>query len=85
MNKSINILALIHIALGGGGMAACTAAYVTLVKLASDAHSLRTAHTLGQMMFALSMFILLPSLICGIGLLPTNRAHTCNCKRRKTD
>lgn len=69
MNTKIKVLALIHIMLGGGGMAACMAAYLTWIKLASDAHSLRTAHTLGQMMFMLSMFILLPSLICGIGLL----------------
>lgn len=58
-----------HLILGGGGMAACLAAYLCWIKLASDAHSLRTAHTLGQMMFMLSMFILLPSLVCGVGLL----------------
>ena len=69
MNKKIKALALIHVALGGGGMAACMAAYLCWIRLASDAHSLRTAHTLGQMMFMLSMFILLPSFICGIGLL----------------
>lgn len=58
-----------HLILGGGGMAACLAAYLCWIKLASDAHSLRTAHTLGQMMFMLSMFILLPSLVCSVGLL----------------
>ena len=69
MNKKIKALAFIHITLGGGGMVACIAAYLCWNKLASDAHSLRTAHTLGQMMLMLSMFILLPSLVCGIGLL----------------
>jgi len=69
MNKKIKILSLMHITLGGGGMVACMAAYLTWVKLASDARSLSTAHTLGQMMFMLSMFILLSSLICGVGLL----------------
>jgi ACR3 family arsenite efflux pump ArsB len=69
VNKKIKVLALVHITLGGGGIAACMAAYLTWVKLVSDAHSLRTVHTLGQMMFMLSMFILLPGFICGIGLL----------------
>ena len=69
MNKKIKALALLHIMLGGGGMIACLAAYLCWIKLASDAHSLKTAHTLGQMMFMLSIFILLPSLVCGIGLM----------------
>ncbi len=69
MNRKIKILGALHLILGGGGMAACMAAYLTWIKLASDAHSLKTAHTLGQMMFMLSVFILLPSLVCGIGLL----------------
>ena len=69
MNRKIKILGVLHLILGGGGMAACMAAYLNWIKIASDAHSLRTAHTLGQMMFMLSMFILLPSLVCGIGLL----------------
>ena len=50
-------------------MVACVAAYLCWIGLASDAHSLRTAHMLGQMIFMLSMFILLPTLVCGIGLL----------------
>lgn len=69
MDRKVKILGTMHLILGGGGMAACLAAYLCWIKLASDAHSLRTAHTLGQMMFMLSMFILLPSLVCGVGLL----------------
>ena len=69
MNRKIKALALLHIMLGGGGIVVCFVAYLCWIKLASDAHSLRTAHTLGQMMFMLSMFILLPSLVCGVGLL----------------
>jgi hypothetical protein len=69
MNRKVKILGALHLILGGGGMVACMAAYLTWIKLASDAHSLKTAHTLGQMMFMLSVFILLPSLVCGIGLL----------------
>ena len=69
MNSNIKILGVIHLILGVGGMLACMAAYVCWINIASDAHSLKTAHTLGQMMFMLSMFILLPCLICGIGLV----------------
>ena len=69
MNRKLQILGTMHLILGGGGMLACMAAYLCWIKLASDAHSLRTAHTLGQMMFMLSMFILLPSFVCGIGLV----------------
>jgi hypothetical protein len=69
MNKKIAILGSIHLALGGGGMAACAAAYLYWIKLVSDAHSLGTLHTVGQMMFMVSVFILLPSFICGIGLV----------------
>ena len=69
MNRKLQILGTMHLILGGGGMLACMAAYLYWIKLASDAHSLRTAHTLGQMMFMLSMFILLPSFVCGIGLV----------------
>jgi hypothetical protein len=71
MNSNIKILGILHVILGGGGMLACMGVYACWINIASDAHSLRTAHTLGQMMFMLSMFILLPSLICGIGLLRT--------------
>lgn len=69
MDRKVKILGTMHLILGGGGMAACLAACLCWIKLASDAHSLRTAHTLGQMMFMLSMFILLPSLVCSVGLL----------------
>lgn len=69
MNGKTKILGIIHLILGGGGMVVCMAAYVVWINEASDAHSLHTAHTLGKMMFMVSLVTLLPSLICGIGLL----------------
>jgi hypothetical protein len=69
MNIQVKILGTVHLILGGGGMLVCMAAYLCWLQIASDAHSLRTAHTLGQMMFMFSVFVLLPSLICGLGLL----------------
>ena len=69
MNIQVKILAALHLMVGGAGMLACMAAYLYWVQSASDAHSLGTAHTLGQMMFMLSVFVLLPSFLCGLGLL----------------
>lgn len=69
MSNPVKILGSAHVILGGGGMLACMAAYLQWLQSASDAHSLGTAHTLGQMMFMVSVFVLLPSLVCGLGLL----------------
>jgi hypothetical protein len=68
MNRNTKILGIIHLILGGGGMAVCMMAYLVWIRAASDAHSLNTARTLGKMMFMVSLVTLLPSLICGIGL-----------------
>ena len=68
-NRKAKILGIIHLILGGGGIVVCMAAYLVWIRGASDAHSLHTAHTLGKMMFMVSLVTLLPSLICGIGLV----------------
>lgn len=68
MTKRVKILALIHIVLGGGGLATCIGLYLWMWR-SSDPGNIGTLHVIGQVFFLVSAFVLMPGFVAGLGLL----------------